>query len=143
MILSAAALTLLFAACKKDDDKSTTAKSNWKIGNTSYSAMTTIYLMENLTGIDANGNSFRATFETTPVSGTYKIIGFGSPEADEVMIAASRTSDTTTFFPTDFVNQSATVTVNNNKITVEVPTIWAQDFLSDDSVQISGKLVQD
>lgn len=152
ILLSAAALTVLFAACSKSDDDNN-ASSTWKVGGTSYTALTvsedTSLLIGNLVAVSGTGNnvnSFAIIFDSAipTANGTYKIVS--SPDSsNEVSIWAINTSGSsmTSYTSSDWANANATVTVSGGKVSVSVPEVWAiNDDNASDSVKISGSITQ-
>lgn len=147
ILLGAAALSVMFAtSCKKDDDKGGPS-STFKLAGTSYTPSTvakqSVSGMTAIMGTD-NTNIFEVLFNTTPTaSGTYKIVE-NPTAADELTVAAM--SGTTAEYSGLSSTSTATVTVNNGKLTVVIPEISAErtnmTTMVTDTVKISGTLVE-
>jgi hypothetical protein len=155
LLLSAAAMTLLFTACKKKDDNGTgngLGKNEWKIGSTTYKPLTAQLVSGSngvLTGIGMNGTNSGtitfyfndATFPTT--GGQFKIVD--NPNADDEILINVATSDmsanTKAYGSTANTNASATVTVEGGKISISVPEITVTNTNSE-STTFSGNATQ-
>jgi hypothetical protein len=151
IILSLLVTSALFTACKKDDDNGGgTTTNQWKIGPNTYTASTGATLqgdaLANVASTASTGSSFTVTFNTVPTTGgTYKIVGGVPSAADEVLITAGTGSLTSlSYYETsdNVSNPTANVTVENGKISVTVPSVWAKNITESDSLQISGNLTQ-
>jgi hypothetical protein len=154
LLLSAAAMTLLFTACKKDDDNGTgngLGTNEWKIGATTYkpiTAQTVIGASGVLTASGMNGTQSgtfttyfnNATFPTT--GGQFKIVD--NPDAaDEILInviTSDMGSNAKTYGSTAGTTATATVTVTNGKITISVPEITVTG--TDGSTTFAGNATQ-
>jgi hypothetical protein len=136
LLLCAAAMTLLFTACKKNDDDNPVTglgKNQWKINGNTYTAagVSGIAGILSATATNANGTdqssviiNFEATtFPTT--GGTYKIVDIADA-ADEIDLTVTRTiSGTTSAWDSKATgNPTATVAVDAaGKITVTIPEL--------------------
>jgi hypothetical protein len=147
LLLPAAALTLIFFACKKkgsgDDGPAPVDGNNkWKVGESSYTA----------SAMSVNGGLITATNDTQSVSVTFSD---GSLPSANGTIPVSHAFGTglsiavtegtvpvhDIYYSTGKESKNATVTINNGKVTVSVPTVWAKN-LKGDSLQVSANLIQ-
>lgn len=150
VLLSTALLSMLFTACKKSDDNGGGIPSGqFSIGSNTY---TDVFLNTGtgitLNAISPTGGSLQMKFQdfTLPsTSGTYKVVV--DPDAsDEIQIVAGSVVGTTSkIYTAGYVTgQTATVSVNNGKYTVQFNNVTARNQNdSTESVQISANISQD
>lgn len=139
-LLGAAALTLAFASCKKDDNNSSTpttptSTNTVKIGSTTYNygASNTAFARSGRTLSIAAVNSASTSIglalyfpdSTAPAAGTYRVVSADSIfnlRANQVAIVATTTTGTSTTFyeSTGAGTVNAVVSLVNNKYTIKV-----------------------
>jgi hypothetical protein len=145
MILAAACLTLVFAACKKSDDNGGGVGSQqFKIGPNTYTALAVVGTGSGLGAIATGGNSLSINFPGTTLptaSGSYTIVS-GTPTGTQLSFGAIK--DTSDFYsPSLATAGTATVTVDGGKVSVSFENIWAKNITNaNDSLQISANLKQ-
>jgi len=138
ILLSATALTLLFASCKKDDDKG--AGNSWTLNGTNYGVSTTQRTATSLTATSGGTSTVMFMFDALPTtSGTYVIGGTGANSMD--ILASTLNGTTPSLYSNTSVTANATVTVNGGKITINTPEIWVEG-MSDDSVKFSANVIE-
>lgn len=168
LLLCAFSLSLLFAACKKDETTTTPSTPStttptiptdgWTLNGTKHKQVFTNRQESQFTvgAYDATSkpiHTFSAFFNAYPTaSGTYKIIPF-IPDSTkpypnqhvtngEVVIIATipnGTSNNTTYWCTGLEGKTATVTVTNGKLKVEVPEI-AITSEAKDTIKLTGTI---
>jgi hypothetical protein len=127
MILGAAALALMFTACKKKEEESKPSNF-WKVGSNTYTA-----LQVNSTGggiltaatTENGGNSIGVTFNgnSLPTTGGTYIVKQTTTADNEVSVIATESSTAGVY---TVGSGTLTVTVNNGKVTVDMPASNAQ-----------------
>ncbi|XZF13874.1 hypothetical protein ACTHGU_18990 [Chitinophagaceae bacterium MMS25-I14] len=147
ILLGATALSFLFAtSCKKKDDGG--SSNSWTLNGASYSVLTATAGGNTLTA--ANGNASNANgvyfnFTTYPTAnGTYKVVE-NATNANEVDITTLTYSGATfsTYGSTGNDNINATVTVNNGKVSINVPSVWMKNSTTGtDSVKLTANVTQ-
>lgn len=156
LIFSAVALTMLAAACKKDDTTDSPT-SGWKVGPNSYTAqIVTSGTGGNYWSVEAMTNTtfplsyINFTFNGTsaPAAGSYKVVTISStttpaPGQVAVDVGDAPTASSGTFHvATGKDNVNATVTVVGGKLNISLPDIWARDTSGHDSVKVSANITQ-
>ena len=139
ILLATAAIGLLFTACKKDDDLPTTTNT-WKAGANTRTA-TGVSVQNNSLVATDNANSITVTFGGTlpTTDGTFRIVG-GTPDPGEVSVMVNE--GTSVYYSTGNDNKDAKVKVASNKVSVEIPDVWAKNLLGTDSLFVSADLKQ-
>jgi hypothetical protein len=147
ILLSATALTLLFASCKKDDDKGTS--ENFVVGSTTYPVVdggvingpTLLATSGDLNNISSFTVMFNGTAAPT-ASGSYKVVA-GLPGANEISVNTMISNGASSYISTGHDNVSAAVTVNGGKVSINLPKTWAVKPGGGDSVQVSATFSAD
>lgn len=139
-MLSAAAMTLLFAACSKDDDNG--SSNTWSVGSNSYTATTVTTNGPQL--VANNGTKIvTATFtgSSLPTSGgSFAVVGAGMA-ANEVMVGVTDGTVNGTYVTTGTDNKTATVTVSGGKVKIVATDLRAKNT-NGDSTTISLNITQ-
>lgn len=135
IILSAIALSTLFAVSCKKTDKDSTPANTWTLDGTNYSVLSAYLLNSTFSIADASGNACGFYFEgttNTPSAGTYKVVkpklGIGAGPGEVVVIATKAGSAGTGYHSKGNDNISATVTINGGKITVSTPRLILENI---------------
>lgn len=147
VLLSAAALTVLLGACKKDDDKG--SSENFTVGSTTYpvvgggvingpTLLATSGDLNNLSSFTVMFNGMAAP----TASGSYKVVA-GLPGVNEISLSASVNNNSAAYISTGNDNISAEVTVNAGKVSINLPKAWAVKPGGGDSVQVSANFSAD
>jgi len=145
IILVVLSFLTLLAACKKNDNNSTT--NSWKIGPNTYTSSS---VSDTLPGslISSSGTSLLwISFADTTlptVSGNYQIVEIADDEDEIDLTAIALINGVSTIYSTkDNSGVTATVTVKDGKTTVTIPEVWGynEDDL-DDSVKLSATLTK-
>ncbi len=150
ILLSTAAMALLFTACKKDDNSNNnqTNSGTFKIGTKSYNAQL-VQVYDSLAGFfvhaaspDNGTGTLMISFASTPTtSGSYAIVNRQSALPDPGQIHLLGNSGGIVYSATGSDNKNATVTVNGNNVTVSFPESYAKNVSGGtDSLQISGNV---
>jgi|GEM_PF-1988973 len=152
LLLSTAAVALMFTACKKKDDNGTgngLGKNQFKIGGTTYNAMAVTGMGGILAGSGNNGVSdvagFSIYFDNNALptaDGSYKIVDVAN-DPNELAISVSITSNgnSQAWGSTASGNPDATVKIEGGKVTVSVPEITVTG-VSSETTTFSGNLTQ-
>jgi hypothetical protein len=142
LLLGAFAATMLFTACKKNDDDDKPANT-WKVGNDSYTA------------VQVANNGMGLTASTTTNSIAFAFSGNALPTASGTYTVGSSTSGTNsvTVIATDIATQGAyivqsgtvTVTVKDGKVSASLPASNAKytGQTAKADVLVSANITQD
>ena len=159
LLLSAAAIAFLFTACKKKDDNGTgngLGKNQWKVNGTTFNALTAAAVQGGAGTLIASGTnggtevgSFTATFAGGAFPGTggqFKIVDVADA-TDEVsiMVGTNNTSGSSAkaWGSTASTTATATVSVDNGKVTISVPEITVTSAsATPSSTTFSGNITQ-
>lgn len=153
ILLSAAAVTMLFTACKKKDDNGTgngLGKNQWKVGSTTYNSLGVSGAMGLIVASGTNGGTELSTFtvgfanNAYPTSGgQFNIVDVANdPNELSVNVGTSNTGGNSQAWGSSASgNPQATVTVDGGKVTVSIPQITVTGA-SSSSTTFSGNVTQ-
>lgn len=153
LLLICSLFSIVFSSCSKDDDKGSPS-NGWKLGATTYNAAfvarigsTTLSAMDAIpSGGSPSVNTLNVWFNALPTSGgTYRVVSYGggmSLAANEIGVSAGLFATSTTYVSTGSGAVDATVSVSGGKITVSIPEIWVKKTTADDSLKLSGTIVE-
>jgi len=133
LLLGAAALTLMFTACKKDDDNGTPANT-FKVGSTTFTTNTVQTSGSTVIAAGTNGSSggsvtFSFPGTAAPVAGTYKVVE-NATAANEVEFTAASTVGGNNFYgSTGAGTVNAVVSFDGTKIKISMPDAPAKDIM--------------
>lgn len=147
VLLSAAALTVLLGACKKDDNKG--SSENFTVGSTTYPVVdggvingpTLLATSGDINSLSSFTVMFSGTAAPT-ASGSYKVVR-GLPGANEISVSTAVNMGSASYISTGNDNVSATVTVSGAKVSINLPKTWAVKPGGGDSVQVSANFSAD
>ena len=152
LLLSAAALTLLFtASCSKSDDG---PGNSWSVNGVTYGTVigtsqfgsVSATNVNTSTGYPYNTILFDFNGSTAPTAGTYKVVAADQVDAnDEVSFSAQNATsqtDTKTYNSTGEGDVKVTVTVNGGKVSISMPTAKAQLVGGTDKVDVTANISQ-
>lgn len=124
IVLGAAALSLMFAASCKKDDKSGPSNSFTVAGatfNPTYIARADAASRTSITGTDQT-NSIIVQFNTVPmIGGSFKIVESVSADDEIQITAVTQVNGVKTAYQSIDDAGTANVTINNGKIAITVP----------------------
>jgi len=129
-LLGAVALTLMFTACKKDDENGTPANT-FKVGATTYTTSTVqttgnIVIAGGTNGTAGGSITFSFPGSAAPVAGTYRVVE-NATAANQVEFLAA--GGTTGYASTGVGTVDAVVSFDGTKIKISMPDAPAKDFM--------------
>ncbi len=153
-IAALALVTLRSSSCKKSDFTPVASVGSWHVNGTPYTAKTVTKYSVDLSGMAADGVNYASVFVSgmpgsAPDAGTnYKIVGYDKMNqlADDECIVQITTSSTDMYVSTAHNGGTMNLKVNNDRISMTVPAIWATHYVSysaqQDSVKVDASLAE-
>jgi hypothetical protein len=154
IIAAVASVSLVSCLTTSDDPTPNKTNSSWTVNGTKYTPDTVkrndyVLLATHGDLLDLGGAGISFVFKTYPKSsGVYKMVAFnvngGQPANDNEVTVGVLGFDLKggPFYTSPSANANANVTVQNGKVHIVVPSVWATNIDKSDSVKVSADVIE-